>query len=309
MCDTVFAFGPQSGYMFECPSRRELQNLPASLGHIYNEQVVAKTYCLAIGPNDSYVLSYKATNGKTQIASQHIPQALTNWLYEKNASGKHVRNFVQLSVTLGPSGTSYFALDGTSFARDNLPAGLHAELQKKLNSAGQFSDAPRIVSLGFGGDYFMLTQNNACSYSLSNYPELNTIMPTLRDNIGLHTMKTLVLSPHARTMCAGYFTNGTSFAEGMPLVTLERMQALDRAIRADTQAALRQTPWGQQQLAQQQQMARLANVARDNELSRRRVRLSEQQMQASSDSIDRIGRIGTGCRCYSRFCTCGSSIF
>ncbi|KAH8698051.1 hypothetical protein GQ44DRAFT_718522 [Phaeosphaeriaceae sp. PMI808] len=300
MCDTIFAFGEDGAYLLECPSRRVYNNLPGDITFLYRESIVASTYCLALGPNNGYVLSYKADNGKTRIASQNIPQPLKAWLYAKDASDKHLRDFKKLSVTLGSDGKAYYATDRTSFVWNDLPPALGAGIETLKNSNGQFEDAPRVVSLGFGGDYFVLTQKNGCQWSLTNYPEFASIIPLFKDNSAFHTIKNIALSPHAKTACAGNLNSGASFAEGMPPMSKDQMQAMEKAIQCDTDKAKQQ----EQQLQQQQDAARIANASREAHLLQMSTRLSEQQMRHSAESIDRMGRIGTGCRCYSSFCTC-----
>ena len=164
---------------------------------------------MALGPNGSFVFSYRANTGKVRIskliypilspvwplecpwpcaASMNIPEGLKTWLYTKDAAGKLVRNFENLSVSLGPDGKAFWAMDGKNFIWNSLPNDLSIGVAGLLKN-GTFTDSPRLVTLGVGGDYFMLTKNDACYWRLTNYRELNAVMPTFQNNKAFHTIR------------------------------------------------------------------------------------------------------------------------
>jgi hypothetical protein len=125
--------------------------------------------------------------------SRNIPPDLKTWLFEKDASGSCVRDFSNLYVSLGPDGQAYWATDKKRYIWRGLPAQLESGISGLLKD-GKWSETPRLVTLGFGGDYFMLTENNACHWLLTNYKELNSVMPTFRQNKSFNTVRVRVFS-------------------------------------------------------------------------------------------------------------------
>jgi hypothetical protein len=157
------------------------------------------------------VFCYKAKSGKTRISSYahsatnmlefsnqrlvswNIPPALKTWLFEKDATGKCIRDFSNLYVSLGPDGKAYWATDKKRYVWASLPAQLETAISGLLKD-GKWSETPRLVTLGFGGDYFMLTENNACHWLMTNYGELNSAMSAFREKRAFNTVGVRTLS-------------------------------------------------------------------------------------------------------------------
>ncbi|KAF2472979.1 uncharacterized protein BDR25DRAFT_353286 [Lindgomyces ingoldianus] len=110
-------------------------------------------------------------------------------LFTKDAAGKLIRDFEKLSVSLGPERKAFWAMDDRNFIWDSLPAELETGVIEVLKN-GKFIDSPRVVTLGFGGDYFMLMEKNSRHWHLADYRELNAAMATFRDNKVFYTALT-----------------------------------------------------------------------------------------------------------------------
>jgi hypothetical protein len=139
---------------------------------------------MSLGNDGSYIFTYQRKsnhNGGWRCASYGIPTALNTWLYEKDAEGDCVRHFDKLKVSLGPGDDSFFASDGSSYKWSNLPEPLQKALDANLEN-GTWKDSPRIVSLGFDGDYVMVTANNAAAWRLNHFKPLDTLFETMKEN-------------------------------------------------------------------------------------------------------------------------------
>lgn len=91
----------------------------------------------------------------------NIPEGVKTWLYTKDATGKLVQDFENLSVSPRPDGKAFWAMDGKNFIWNSLPNDLSTGVAGLLKNV-TFTDSPRLVTLGVGVDYFMLTKNDAC---------------------------------------------------------------------------------------------------------------------------------------------------
>lgn len=69
------------------------------------------------------------------------------------------RDLRKLRVTFGDSEGSFFATDGHSAEWDKVPDQMQQQL-RMLGSPGRWTDKPRVVALGTGGDYMMVTESN-----------------------------------------------------------------------------------------------------------------------------------------------------
>jgi hypothetical protein len=137
---------------------------------------------MSLGSDGSYVFSYQAkSGGGTRVMSKGIPTILNDWLYEKDADGDCVRHFRNLDISLGPRNESFWATDGDSAKWSNLPEPLLKALSANLKD-GEWIDKPRIVTLGVGGDYVMMTTNNAAAWRLSNYKEFDAVFDVMKEN-------------------------------------------------------------------------------------------------------------------------------
>lgn len=113
-----------------------------------------------------------------------MPDGLTKWLYAKDSDGDLVRDLESLRVSLGPYNRSFFAFDGKAYLWQNLPEALSDAIQERRNPSGDFAAAPRLVELGVGENYIMITGGQGGSWSLGNYRELDGMIDVLREKEG-----------------------------------------------------------------------------------------------------------------------------
>jgi len=159
-------------------------NLPDDIAALFAKGEVGKSNHMSLGKNGSFVFSYQPKAGSgvgSRVTSNGIPKILHDWLYEKNSRGDSVRAFSKLNISLGPGEDSFWATDGSSCKWNNLPAQLQTALDANLKD-GRWTDTPRILSLGFGGDYVMITGRNAASWRLDHYKSIDTFFDSIKAN-------------------------------------------------------------------------------------------------------------------------------
>ncbi|KAM6513848.1 hypothetical protein FALCPG4_015055 [Fusarium falciforme] len=300
MCDTVFAFGERDSYYFECPSRWCYNGLPEPVAVLFAEGIVRETYHLSLGTNGAFIFSYKSKSNKVSILIKNIPERLEAWLYKKDADGDCVRNFQCLYACLRPDNKGFWATDRRSSIWDGLPAGLTFVFHKLLKD-GQWTDTPRLVTLGVGDNYLMLTKADACYWYLDNYGSLNSQIPTLRDNRAFHIIRNLMLNAHKSGAFALVFATGASFAEGMPASATENMQAMHKAIKEDS-AIL-------EQQKHQQQLQTLWESKRMMELLNQASALGDLRSAHAAQNATFMNNLGYECADCGRnpaYCVCSN---
>jgi hypothetical protein len=249
---------------------------------------------MSLGPNGSFVFSYKTKPGEVRLTSKNIPDNLKAWLYTKDADGDCVRNFEKLHVSFGPDGKSFWAMDGENFIWSSLPAGLETAV-KGLIKDGQFTDSPSLVTLGVGGNFFMLTEQKACHWCLTNYEELNSAMTKWRENRTFEEIQNIALSPHKANAFALVFSNGTAFAGGLPATAAAEMQAMEKAIKSDTEKL---NELNVQETNREIQLLQQATAQADAQMLRN---------LRTSEFVGNIGYECTFCGLNPAYCTCKTS--
>lgn len=112
-----------------------------------------------------------------------IPQVLVPWL--KDTKGMLLRNLAHIKVVFGEQDDSFIAWDLTSVIWTNIPQGLEKGIESWLHPAGWLFGPPRVIALGCGGSYFVLSLFGAYSYYIS--PELretNKVFQSLNSTEG-----------------------------------------------------------------------------------------------------------------------------
>lgn len=100
----------------------------------------------------------------------------TSWLEEKGSDGNYTRPFNKVRLTLGPYNESFFAHDTSSYRWRGLPKDLDDALEKFRKPGGGWLDAPKVLSLGYNGDYVMVTMNGARAWKLSSYKSCDQLL-------------------------------------------------------------------------------------------------------------------------------------
>jgi hypothetical protein len=133
---------------------------------ILHGKKITRVLCVSFGATDeSYFFSYKerVPGGGDKAAliwGKAVPTTLVNWLIDPETK-KLKRNPLRLQVVLGP-GKSFAAWDPKSY-RWSIPEAL----QNWLTNHGCQKEAPRAVTLGHSGDYFVINKSGSYSYRSS----------------------------------------------------------------------------------------------------------------------------------------------
>jgi hypothetical protein len=114
------------------------------------------------------------------IGASGIPEALRDWLYEKDSEGYAVRELKGLRIVFGPNNDSWFATDGLQYRWINLPPGLDAALENRRSPGGGWTDRPRLIALGAMKNFIMITEGNGGSWLLSQYRQLDAVLDILK---------------------------------------------------------------------------------------------------------------------------------
>ena len=119
-----------------------------------------------------------------------LPPALRMWLHER-IKGRLARDLPTLRICLGPNG-SYIAIDSTGYIiwGEEMDTALIAlrELRK-----GGWKQYPRILALGHGGQFAMITNKNVGCWDPNLCPQITEILDTC-------TMKSIQVSPVLRML-------------------------------------------------------------------------------------------------------------
>jgi len=94
-----------------------------------------------------------------------LPKALEDWLGD---AWEFKRDIPTLRITLGPNG-SYFAIDKDGYAWDNLPESLEEDVATCCDP--EEADDPRLVALGAGGGFLMITRKGLYTYDFTGFSQ------------------------------------------------------------------------------------------------------------------------------------------
>jgi hypothetical protein len=160
-------------------------------------------------------------------------------------------------VSLGPYNSSWWATDGISCCWFNLPKSLVVAIESRRKPGGDFTDPPRLVTLGAQDSYLMLTEANCCVYSLTpSYRNLNVLLESMRDSAArFSVVHNVTLDAYRLQSFVLQSKNGCVFAGTVAPHAAEAIAEIVRTIKADTDA-LRDLELGAQ-LAQRRQRRRL----------------------------------------------------
>lgn len=195
-------------------------------------------YCVTLGAEDSFLISYKGTDGQNHIQLHKLPYPLTAFLTHPSRL-PHLPN---ISVSLGPHNASYYATDSVSYIWHGLPASLLAAYQSRL-SDGIWTDPPRIVALGADSDWVLITAGDSAVWETSNYRILSQMLDFAKSRSGnsggISEIKSLSLDAHRYQAFVATSTNGTLISSHLPPHTATAFTLVQEAVKADTEAAIR----------------------------------------------------------------------
>ncbi|KAF2095676.1 hypothetical protein NA57DRAFT_79389 [Rhizodiscina lignyota] len=169
MATACAAFGPDSSFLFNSPSKWSFNGIPDGITELMTKAPKAKDILdVALGPDGSYCVVYTNQAGEPMLRRNELPPALEKWFIPVPGNGLSAkRDLASLNVALGPNG-SFFAFDSNGAFWSNLPAGFNDALSQRLDSKGNFKsgDYPQSVSLGADGTYVMTTVGGGGMWNL-----------------------------------------------------------------------------------------------------------------------------------------------
>ncbi|KAJ4359912.1 uncharacterized protein N0V89_000469 [Didymosphaeria variabile] len=234
MCDTNFTFGQRGNHYFQSSSRRDYTRLPKKLTFLLTSAQSQEVHHLALGFEDSFLLTWRDKHGRDHIESQGLPTELTNFLYATNAQGRLLRNVPAIRLTLGPHNSSFFVHDSASYIWMNLPSELLTALQARIKD-GNWIDRPRIVALGADSNFLLITEKHAAVWDLGFYNTISRMLEYSRTQTrGIADVRNVTLHPYRYQCFVALSMNGTLISENVPPHEAAGVERIRAAILKDT---------------------------------------------------------------------------
>lgn len=150
------------------------------------------------------------------IDFHNLPDELTDFLHATNTNGRLIRNIPAIRLTLGPLNASFFVHDSASYIWMNLPSELLSALQARIKD-GNWTDRPRLVSLGADASYLLLTEKHAAVWDLRHYATLSRMLEYSRTQPrGIADVRNVALHPYRYQCFIAQSANGTVLSENVP---------------------------------------------------------------------------------------------
>lgn len=157
---------------------------------------VQKVHHVALGFQDSFLITWRDKSGADRIDSSGLPEDLVKFLHARNSQGQTVRNISAIRCVLGPYNASFFAHDSAAYIWMSLPEGLLTALQSRIKN-GSWADKPRIVALGADDDFLLITEKDIAIWDLDNYKTVSDMLEAARaETQGIRNLQNIVLHPH-----------------------------------------------------------------------------------------------------------------
>ncbi|KZM20573.1 uncharacterized protein EKO05_0010939 [Ascochyta rabiei] len=216
MCDATFTFGQRGSHFFQCASRREITRVPRKLIAILSSSQIQQVHHVALGFEDSFLITWRDRDGSDRINSGGLPNELTGFLYSKNPQGQLVRNISAIRCVLGAYNSSFFVHDSSAYLWMNIPDGLLSALQSQIKN-GAWIDRPRIVALGADDNFLLITKKNAAMWDLDNYKTVSDMLEFSRtQEHGIPEIHNIILHPYRYGCFVAQSKNGTLLHENLP---------------------------------------------------------------------------------------------
>ncbi|KAG9191814.1 hypothetical protein G6011_10548 [Alternaria panax] len=223
MCDSTFTFGQRGSHFFQCPSRREHARLPRKLARFLSSSQLKRIYHVTLGFEDSFLLTWRDTDGKDHIESSGLSPELVDFLYAGNRDIPNVR------CTLGPYNSSFFVHDKASYLWKNLPGALLVALQNNIQD-GSWTDRPLLVALGAGDNFLLITEKNASMWDLRHYKSAVALL----EKSVMSSIHSLTLHAYRYQSFVMQTQSGKLFFENVPQHQIVGIQAMTAPILQDT---------------------------------------------------------------------------
>ncbi|KAF1960862.1 hypothetical protein CC80DRAFT_465214 [Byssothecium circinans] len=236
-CDTTFSFGQRGNHFLQCASRHDYTRLPPKLAALLSSNQVRKVHHVALGYENSFLMTWRDQKGQDRIDTQGIPDDLNDFLFAPHPQQPNalLRSIPNIRLTLGPYNTSFFITDGSAYLWLNLPPDLLAALQLRIKN-GTWLDRPRIVALGADASFLLITEKHAAVWDLHNYAVLTKMMEFSRSQSnGIEEVKNVVLHAYRYQCFVAESWNGTLLHNNLPPHELPGVEVMRVAILKEAQ--------------------------------------------------------------------------
>ncbi|KAF1945035.1 hypothetical protein EJ02DRAFT_339558 [Clathrospora elynae] len=223
MCESTFAFGQRGSHFFQCPSRKEQTRLPKKLAKFLSSSQLKHVHHVALGFEDSFLLIWRDNTGQDRIQSSGLPSDLDEFLYSRN------RNVSSIRCTLGPYNASFFVHDNASYLWKNLPGALLSALSGNIHD-GNWADRPRLVALGAGNDFILITEKQAAVWDLRNHKPVVKLL----EQSGIPEIHSIVLHPYRFQSYIIQYRGGRLAWQNIPPHQITGIQAMVGPVFQDT---------------------------------------------------------------------------
>jgi hypothetical protein len=187
-----------------------------------------KVHHVTLGFEDSFLLTWRDTNGKDRVEHSGLPPELNGFLSVQS------RDIPKIRCTLGPYNSSFFIHDSASYLWKNLPGSLLVALQKNIQD-GSWIDRPRLVALGAGDNFLLITEKNASVWDLRHYKSAVTFL----EKSAMSDIHSLILHTYRYQSFVTQTLSGRLLFENVPPHQIGGMQAMIAPILQDTKDAQR----------------------------------------------------------------------
>ncbi|KAI8931129.1 hypothetical protein NX059_011483 [Plenodomus lindquistii] len=237
MCDTTFTFGQRGSHFFQCPSQQDHTRLSNKLVNLLSSPRLKKIYAITLGYEDSFLLTWRDTNNKDRIDYAGLPTELLTFITAQNAQGRSTRNVPKIQCVLGPYNESWFVHDGDAYSWMNLPTKLLQALQSRIKD-GNWIDRPRIVALGAGTNFVLLTEKHDAIWHLEQYRTTSQLLEKAKVQ-QKHTsdIRNLVLHPYRYDSFVAQSQSGILILGNLPPPSVPGMNAMIEPIKQDSEDA------------------------------------------------------------------------
>jgi hypothetical protein len=178
---------------------------------------------VTLGFEDSFLLTWRDNAGQDRVESSGLPLELVEFIYARD------RTIANIRCILGPYNSSFFVHDNASYLWKNLPEQLSFGLQGIIKD-GNWIDRPRLVALGAGNNFILVTEKNAAVWDLRSYKELSKLLKQGQ----VSDIHSVVLHPYRFQSFVVQYRSGKLTYENIPPHQVASIQAMVEPILRDT---------------------------------------------------------------------------
>jgi hypothetical protein len=178
---------------------------------------------VTLGFEDTFLLTWRDTDGIDRVESSGLPSELVEFLHTRN------RNIPNIRCTLGPYNSSFFVHDSVSYLWKNLPGPLLVALQNNIQD-GSWTDRPRLIALGVGDNFLLITTKNAAVWDLRHYKSAVTFL----EKSAISDMQRFVLHAYRYQSFLAQTKNGKLLFENIPPHQVVGVQSMMGPILQDS---------------------------------------------------------------------------